>query len=284
MKIFALFGTALAGSMLLPWLLAGQPRVAVPRFEAASIKAAIDAPSPFGGRMGFMRQVMGATDPPGTIRMPDPGRVTLRKISLLSLAAMAYRTPRIQVSGPAWMDSVLFDVDAKVPPGTPKGQVNEMLQSFLVERFGLVAHLEQKEISGYALSVGKRGPRLKPAARFQPTSGGDEAEVEAALRKSLASGAASASPLPAGLKRYTFQGVDAGQLAAILSRLTLAPVVDVTRLTDTYDIALDVSVDETRQLDSIFDAVENLGLKLDRRRVPTNILLVDKVSKAPTPN
>lgn len=215
--------------------------------------------------------------------MPDPGRVTFRSIPLLSLVAMANRVRRIQVIGPTWMDTALFDVDASVPQGTPKERVNEMLQSLLEERFALVVHHELKDIPGYALSVGKNGPKLKPASRFEAPTG-DQGEIEAALRRKLASGAVSANRPPVGLTRYTFPGVDAGQISAILSGLTQAPVLDATGLKGTYDVALDVSADEAHLLDSLFDAVEQLGLKLDRRRVPTDTLLVDKVSRIPTPN
>jgi uncharacterized protein (TIGR03435 family) len=36
-----------------------------------------------------------------------------------------------------------------------------MLRSMLAERFQLKVHRETKELSGYALSVAKDGPRLK---------------------------------------------------------------------------------------------------------------------------
>ena len=59
------------------------------------------------------------------------------------------------------MATEYFDIDATVPSKTPKSELNGMLQSLLTERFDLVQHSESKEGPGYALAIGKGGPRLK---------------------------------------------------------------------------------------------------------------------------
>jgi uncharacterized protein (TIGR03435 family) len=268
----------LVGLALLPWCAVGQTS-----FDAASIKPAVD---PFGGRLGFMKPVMDAGVRPGMIPMPDPGRVALRNMSLLSLVARAYRVSTTRVNGPAWMDEEQFDVYAKVPAGAPKDQVNEMLQSLLKERFGLVAHRELKDLPGYALLVGKGGVKLTQSAPPGEPSAGQDAMADrvAALQRKLAGRERSAPPPPPGVNRFRFQGIDAEQLADILSRFAQGPVVDMTGLKGTYAVTLDVSTDQDYALDSIFEATEKLGLKLEHRRVLTDTLVVDKVAKAPTPN
>jgi uncharacterized protein (TIGR03435 family) len=90
-------------------------------------------------------------------------------------------------------------------------------------------------------------------------------------------------PLPTGISsRSQYANVSTAKLAAILSRFVHAPVVDTTGLRGTYEVSLDTSEDPAGE--SIFDAVEKLGLKLEARRVPTDTLVVDRATKAPTPN
>jgi uncharacterized protein (TIGR03435 family) len=95
------------------------------------------------------------------IPMQDPGRISLRFTSLLMLMAMAYHLPRNQVRGPNWMENEFFDVEATLPPGAPANRVNGMLQLLLKERFDLECHREVQKARGYALLVGKSGPKLK---------------------------------------------------------------------------------------------------------------------------
>jgi uncharacterized protein (TIGR03435 family) len=89
------------------------------------------------------------------------------------------------------------------------------------------------------------------------------------------------------------------------------PVVDQTGLTATYDVAVDLSEDDAMNVakavvmngpmgalvnegpgagltdpagSSIFASVQNLGLKLEPRRLPLDLLVVDHIEKAPTAN
>ena len=92
-----------------------------------------------------------------------------------------------------------------------------------------------------------------------------------------------------------------------LSRFTDRPVVDQTGLAGRYDLALDVSrdeminaaraagmvVDAARRApeaatdpggDSVFGSVQKAGLKLEPRRLPLTLLVVDRLDKTPTEN
>jgi uncharacterized protein (TIGR03435 family) len=53
----------------------------------------------------------------------------------------AYGMPAI---GPDWLISDKFDIVAKLPAGSSKEEAMQMMQNLLVERFGLVAHVESK--------------------------------------------------------------------------------------------------------------------------------------------
>ena len=264
---------------ILAGLTLAQPKAGGPSFEVATIKSVRDV---FGSRFPLLGPAI-SPHQPGDIPMKDPERVMLKSMPLRSLIAMAYRLRQNQVRGPEWMESDLFDLEAKVPPGTPKAQVNEMLQSLLRERFGLEVHHETKELPGYALLVGKGGPKLTAAPRFDPAPNQDESQVRAALAQQALSLTRVDRP-PVGATRYRFKGIDAGQIAGIISQLAQAPVLDMTRLKGTYDVELEITADAANRDISIVEAVEKLGLQLQGKRIPTDLIAVDKVLRTPTPN
>ena len=82
-------------------------------------------------------------------------------MSLKDLIAAAYKVKPYQISGPDWMTSQRFDIDAKMPEGASKDDAPDMLQALLKERFKLVLHRDTKEHAVLALVVAKGGPKLK---------------------------------------------------------------------------------------------------------------------------
>src|ERR1035441_9308403 len=131
-----------------------------PQFEVASVRPAAKDES---RAADLLREVMRNRRTPGMIPMTAPDRVHLENWTLLDLVAAAYSVRATQVSGPDWLSDQGFDIEAKVPDGTPKQELNAMLQSLLEERFGLKVHRATKTGQGFALMVGKDGPKLKPA-------------------------------------------------------------------------------------------------------------------------
>ncbi len=69
------------------------------------------------------------------------------------------------------------------------------------------------------------------------------------------------------------------RLAWTLSRRVQAPVLDLTGMEGTYDVTLEIP-----RGDTIFDAVERLGLKLVSKKVTVETLVVDQVEREPTAN
>lgn len=260
---------------------AAQPTVNQPRFEVASVKPslepALEATMPVPLETTPVRAAWAAYRP---IPMPDPGRVSIRRISLLALVAMAYRVPMTQVRGPKWMADEVFEVEAKVPVGAGRDQVRQMLQSLVEERFNLVMHHEMSEVPGYALLVSKSGVKLTPGVPPAAAPAGQDrrANLLSALNRMTSAG----EPRPADRSHYGFKGITTSQLAGILSPLAHAPVVDMTGLAGTYDVTLDISRSQAE--DSIFDAVAKLGLKLASKRVPNDVVVIEKVSKTPVAN
>jgi uncharacterized protein (TIGR03435 family) len=274
-------------------------------FEAASVQRAAERRSPLRGGPG--------TSSPGQLS----GVATLR-----ALVMRAYELKDYQVSGPAWMDSERYDIAAKIPAGATRSQVSLMLQGLLADRFGLAIHRETRELPIYALVAGKNGPKLQ--ASDPPAATGEEANPAVFTPKLTkgADGfpeMASGQSIPRSFevvvggsdglmyklwaRRETME-----QLADRLSAQLNRPVVDLTELTDRYDFALAWTMENggavvprtgppPDEIDmhsgpiladgglSIFAALQaQLGLRLEPRRGPLEMLVVDKAEKVPTGN
>ena len=269
------------------------PANAKPQFEVASVKPVQTAAGPDRG-VAMMR--MWEMMPPGALPMPDPGRLHIQGWSLRQLVAAAYRVRSDKVSGPSWMEDERFDIEAKLPEGFKPGQAQEMLQSLLAERFGLELHDERRELPGFALVVGKRGTKLEefvppvpPAESSNPEESQEEQKeqaqermkaIQAQMQERMRSG-----PRMAGRSWSSWKGITATQWAEHLASMAGGPVEDETGLSGKYNIAIETwraTDDEPEH--TVFDAVEELGLKLVPRKVPVDLLVIDKVSKTPTPN
>jgi uncharacterized protein (TIGR03435 family) len=233
-----------------------------------------------------------APQPPGRFQISmggDPGRINYTFVSLKNLVERAYSIKSYQVSGPDWMDSERFDVTAKLPEGAKQEDVPQMLQTLLAERFKLTIHREQKTLPIYAIVVGKNGIKM-PKAETGPSGG---------IRMQM------------GLKGRELAGkVTIDGLAGMLSRMLDRPVLDMTEVKDTFDMKLEWTPDDREgnglggirvaptgdhppasessdspSAPSLFAAVqEQLGLKLEPRKGPVDIVVVDSVEKAPTQN
>lgn len=257
-------------------------------FEAASIKLA--APME-GGRI-----MIGARGGPGT---DDPGEMRFFNSSIGDLIQNAYDVKDFQVTGPSWLGTVRFDVIAKVPAGTTKEASRIMMQHLLADRFKLVLHRSTKESSIYALVVAKGGPKMKEATTPEATTPG---RVRGGMTMMVA---------PGGRMRMAAEGTTMAKLVDALGLQVDRPIVDMTGLTGTYDVTLEFAPDpailqakmaamgvpppppggvsprlpDDGPLATIFTALpEQLGLRLESRKGPVEVLVIDSVEKMPTEN
>src|SRR5215831_18754295 len=122
----------------------------------AALAMAQNAPAKLQFEVVSVRMVQGADPSQVTagLRM-DGAQAHFASLSLKNLIARAYGDQGSLVSGPDWISSQRYDVNAKLPDGATSDQVPEMLQSMLAERFGLKFHRESKETAAYALVSGK---------------------------------------------------------------------------------------------------------------------------------
>jgi len=182
---------------------------------------------------------------------------------------------------PPWSMADLYDINARVAPSDQQvwqqqGERHEilrtMLRSMLADRFKLVIHKTQMEGTAYALLVGKHGPKLRIAA---------PREVYPAGSVKLQKGGAIV-PHQIGDPNHEieFYGMPMASLAALLSRSSDIPIVDHTGLDGIYDFTMthfDSPADAAANFGISFD-VEQLGLTLQRIKVPVQRLVVDSVA------
>lgn len=192
--------------------------------------------------------------------------------TLKQLVVLAYSVQPYQVSSPAWMESVCFDITAKYPPDTKYRDRWLMLRTLLEDRFHLAVHHESKEMSGYALIVAKGGVKLKPSEPGEgTTTGGDQGRI------------------------WTFRArkIPMSALAYELADSMGSVVVDMTGLDGVYDFQLRWASDDmsstaggdANTAPSIFTALQDtLGLTLQRQKVPVDTIVVDHIDRTPTEN
>jgi uncharacterized protein (TIGR03435 family) len=185
--------------------------------------------------------------------------------SLRQIVGHAYGVQRVRVLNcPSWSDSKGFDVIAKAEdPDATSDQIRRMLQTLLVDRFKLAAHLEKREMQAYALIVGKNGPKVRDAASGESGSLDDK---------------------PGQL---VFRKAPMLSLAALLANILDTPVEDMTGLRGLYDFTLPVGdrvapgVTDPREI--LPYAVENIGFKLELRKMPVEVVVIEHAEE-PSPN
>ena len=272
---------------LMTLLVCAAPAFAQPaklEFDAATVKPA----APLTGR--------------GT-GTADPERVNYRYVSMKVLLMTAYGLPANQVIGPAWIDSENYDIVAKVPPGATKEQVNVMLQNLLADRFKLVVHREMRDMALYELTVGKNGPKLKPYVE-------DPDAPKFDLSKWNFDRDGAPPPPPGGLslnsspgkRRIAATKASIGGSPGLVITLGAElgrPVVDKTGLTGFYNYTLEFRPQgpnagppgqqlpppsDSDAPDIVAAVQEQLGLRLESKKGPVEVLVVDSGNKTPTEN
>ncbi|MES1257383.1 MAG: TIGR03435 family protein [Acidobacteriota bacterium] len=256
---------------------------------------------------------------PGT---PDPGRLSFQFVSLRMVLAKAWGVKSYQISGPAWLDSEHFDMTAKVPPGTTKEQFSVMLQNLVADRFKLTLHREKKDLPAYALLVAKGGPKLQATPENDPGKDADAPPAgpppggfgrmpmgkDGFPRMPAGPGRGGmAMMMMPGRAKLVGNGMTIARLAESLEQQLDRAVVDLTELPGKYDISLTFEPEQNRMMSgigrggpppgaegpspdveapaNIFTAVqEQLGLKLEPRKMSADLLVVDHMEKVPSEN
>jgi uncharacterized protein (TIGR03435 family) len=284
-------------------------------FDAASIKPATPLTPDGQGRMLLPRPSGG----PGT---QDPGRIHYPYMTLRNLLTTAYDMKTFQVVGPGLLDTERFDITATMPPDTTKEQFRAMLQNPLAERFKMTSHRETKELPMYSLVVARNGPRMKESTEAVPVNDSDPPlPPPLPSQPKIDSDGFPVLEVPAGAPIVIFMMPGRARmfgrqktmldLADRLTGLMSRPVTDATALRAKYDFTLTYSPEgmngpmgpmppppglgaagtpaaglpEAEPLPDIFGAVQaQLGLRLEPRKGPVELIVIDHVEKTPTEN
>jgi uncharacterized protein (TIGR03435 family) len=245
-----------------------------PSFETASIKpVAANAACANGSMIGPM---------PG-------GALRVECLPLKAIVAWAFQAQNYQISGlPAWTETERFDIAAKPPeeerakePGPARYQdmtdeqrarfmdlSRRRLQALLADRFHLVVRHEAREQTAYVLTVAKGGPKMKESAD-QSAAGG----------------------ISRGPGRIKGEGQRMEAFVTFLAVSVQRPVIDQTGLKAHYDFNLTWTPERPASAGaapevsepsgpSIFTAIEEqLGLRLESRKVPVDTLVIDRIER-----
>ena len=240
---------------------------APPAFEVASVK---------------INQQFRQEDPTTWRRTIDtsPGSLTFRNVNLTMIAAWAYDLQWPQILGPAGMDSQRYDILAKSGRPASDAEMRPMLQALLAERFKLVAHRDTRQLEVLALLVPKGGHKMTESKLEGPTRNRQDpdrgAVVEGALLAEVANEMARETAVPivdmTGLKgRFDFTFNVQKYVAAVRSRV----------MADPQHAPGDAELKVIIMQDTL---AGELGLRLEPRRAPVDVLVIDHVEKSPSEN
>ena len=228
---------------------------ATPKFEVASVKL----------------DPIGTSEGPGKGReiiQVSSGNLSVQNITLNSALKWAYRLQANQISGPPWIDSERYLIFAKAGGPVSEDQLRLMLRNLLTERFKLALHWETRDQPCFVLVVGSRGAKLK-VSKVDEDGG-----VRYGKGNSVIGTKASLS-----------------QFADALTNPLHGVVLDETGLPGNYDFTLDLNVYEPGNIAPEDMPViinrglqDQLGLKLESRKRPIEVLVIEQGERLPIQN
>ncbi len=194
--------------------------------------------------------------------------------------AYAERLQTWQISGPIPQDVFVFQVETT--PDATDEQVRQMFGALLADRFKMTGHRVTKELDGFALSVAKSGPKMVAAKDGDPPP--PMPEWFAKMQPTAFDGKIQATMEGRGVAALTGRRVTIPDLARTLGQVLRAFVTDNTGLTGKYYFGVKYAP-ERDQADSdlppLATALEDLGLRLEKRKGPVELLVVDHMEKSP---
>jgi uncharacterized protein (TIGR03435 family) len=202
---------------------------------------------------------------------PGGQRFVARNMPLVWLISAAYNVPMRQISGLSQeLSNEGYDIEAKAEHPVDRQQMMRMLQMLLEDRFKLAVRREAKELKAQVLVVAKGGAKVNE----------NQDGAELAMRKITGN-------------KMSYRNMPMALFANLLAFAVDDVVVDQTGLKASYDFTLDyyrgpggVGVKEGREPapdpngPSLQTALqEQLGLKLESRKGPVEMLVVDHIER-----
>ncbi len=197
----------------------------------------------------------------------------------------AYHLQVWQIAGSQSTPGEIFAFEATTSPDATDEQIRLMFQTLLADRFKLAVHRETKQQDGWALTLGKSGLKIKETKDSDPPPPMPEwfgkFEVKALDGKVITSAEGK------GIGALTGRRVTMPELAAALQGVQRAFVHDETGVSGKYYFGIKFARDNGPadvDLAPLIVAIQELGLRLEKRKGPVEVLVVDHLEKAPTEN
>ena len=280
-----------------------------PTDNPAGVTTALPTPPPAEFEVADIKPSPPGANPGGQGLLPG-GRIDLRGYPLKILIQIAWdinNPDETLVGAPKFVDSARFDIIAKassVTSGPASAQqididaLRVMFQALLIDRFKMKVHYEERPVNGYVISalkpkLQKADPANRTGCHEGPGADGKDPRI--------------ANPILSRL--LTCQNMTIAQLAdqlpALANGYVHTPVLDTTGLTDPYDFTLSFSAIGVLQFGnsgqqpagtegnasdpsggiSLPDAMnKQLGLKMELKKRPMQVLVIDHVEEKPTEN
>jgi uncharacterized protein (TIGR03435 family) len=279
-----------------------------PTENPAGVSANLPSPPPAEFEVATLKpSAPGATNQMGRL---EHGRLDVQNFPLKQIIQIAWdiNADELVAGMPKFADSSRFDITAKAPPPAPGTETDIddlrlMLRALLAERFELKTHMDERMVDGYVLTavkpkLQKADPSNRTGCKEGPGADGKDPRI--------------ANPV---LNRLiTCQNMTMAQFADQLPNwangYAHVDVLDQTGLTDAYDFTINFSginlLRGTRTVPqpagasgtggdggasdpsgalSLPDAVSRqLGLKLELKKRPMQVLVIDHLDEKPTEN
>jgi uncharacterized protein (TIGR03435 family) len=237
---------------------------------------------------------------PGVFRFLPDGSLHAENMPVRDVIRVAYRLRSYQVANwPTWTATEYFDIQAKAGRDASEEERLLMLRHLLATRFKLAVRTETRNGPSYDLVVDGKDGHLGP---HLTKSLADCAALRAKLPPRPLAPPPNASLIVCGIRnlpgRVFALGVPIQTLSDTLADVVGRPVLNQTQLPGNFDIELNYTPDpmpapqaippDSKPIDpngpSIFSALrEQLGLKLEFRRNPFEVFLIDHIER-PTPD
>jgi uncharacterized protein (TIGR03435 family) len=229
------------------------------------------------------------------------GRIDVINMQLRGIIQSAYRVPANQlINVPGWVNGTRVDIVAKADPKYSVQELQSMLQPLLVQRFKFTFHREMRDMDVYVMTVASKDGRLGPKLEKSATNC---EELGAQPRSSLTPNKPGELPacgtVPGGPGRIILRGFGMGPFVQILGLATRGrQVIDETGLQGGYNIDLTYTPEalsaaaiaarggaagplagavDPNGPDLVTAMQEQLGLKLDGRKMPLEVMVVDTI-------
>jgi uncharacterized protein (TIGR03435 family) len=220
----------------------------------------------------------------GRINLPrrriEGDRVDITSMPMRVILGTAYGVAGIYIFGQSWLESVRWDIHAKIPAGAGKEQAPAMLRALLEERFDLRVHREMRDMPIYALVEAKGGIRFQELPADTPNSSRTDpatGNMEMIGTLDAIGAAGSFAGLNAPVENHT--GLNGRYKVSLNPRLVFARMQELKP-----GDSVAPGPDDSDAADRMSEILAPLGLRLERRKVPKEVVVIDRMNRTPSEN